>query len=134
MTLIIEVEPMKDPFRPAECWSKCPKCDESFGWNKENGLAGQMCPCGHVFTGHERRAGHERRVDKKSSWSPGEIAVQLSADEAKELLALLSPRKVYASPSLTNIFTRINEALHPKTVHVCTECGSPDGGMDPLQR
>ena len=45
----------KDPFRPAENTTQCPKCLEAFGWNKENGLTGQTCPCGYEFTGHERR-------------------------------------------------------------------------------
>lgn len=43
-----------DPFRPAERDTDCPKCGESFGWNLEDGLAGQTCQCGYVFTGKER--------------------------------------------------------------------------------
>lgn len=45
----------KDPFRPAERDTDCPKCGESLEWNKEDGLAGQNCiQCSYVFTGHER--------------------------------------------------------------------------------
>lgn len=40
----------KDPFRPAENWTECPRCGTEFGWNDEDGLEGQQCPCGHVFS------------------------------------------------------------------------------------
>ena len=39
----------KDPFRPAENWTKCPACGTDYGWNKEDGLVGQTCPCGYTF-------------------------------------------------------------------------------------
>jgi hypothetical protein len=44
----------KDPFRPAEKHTECPKCHNPFGWNKEDGLGGQGCGCGYTFTGKEK--------------------------------------------------------------------------------
>ena len=53
----------RDPFRPADKHTECPKCGEDLGWNVENGLAGQEClGCGHTFTGHERK---KRKVPVK---------------------------------------------------------------------
>ena len=48
-----------DPFRPAEKITPCPECEGDLGWNREDGLAGQSCLCGYIFTGRERprRAG-----------------------------------------------------------------------------
>ena len=39
-----------DPFRTAENWIDCPRCENSLGWNIEDGLDGQECSCGYVFT------------------------------------------------------------------------------------
>jgi uncharacterized protein (DUF983 family) len=44
----------KDPYRPADRQTRCPECGEWLLWNREDGLAGQTCQCGHEFTGHER--------------------------------------------------------------------------------
>lgn len=60
---------MRDPFRTfttdknrhkyefihADAWSQCPECPNGFGWNTKDGLKGQQCGCGHIFTGRERR-------------------------------------------------------------------------------
>jgi hypothetical protein len=46
-----EPELALDPYRAAENWSECPACGSEFGWNDEDGLAGQTCPCGHQFEG-----------------------------------------------------------------------------------
>lgn len=42
-----------DPFRPADNWTKCPKCGEAHGWNDEDGLEEQQCVCGYQFQGYE---------------------------------------------------------------------------------
>lgn len=45
----------KDPFRPAERYTRCPDCFYLHAWNWEDKLGGQMCvECGHTFTDHER--------------------------------------------------------------------------------
>jgi Zn ribbon nucleic-acid-binding protein len=47
----------KDPFRPAECHTDCPKCGWTLAWNKEDRLREQTCAaCSYQFTGHERRS------------------------------------------------------------------------------
>ena len=38
-----------DPFRPADNWTDCPRCDSGLSWNNEDGLEGQWCSCGYVF-------------------------------------------------------------------------------------
>lgn len=35
-------------------WSICPKCKNSFGWNNCDGLVGQMCSCGYMFSFSDR--------------------------------------------------------------------------------
>jgi len=46
---------MTDPFRPAERHTRCPSCLSLLAWNREDGLAGQLCvSCGRTFTGRER--------------------------------------------------------------------------------
>ena len=44
----------KDPFRDADRHAICPRCGECRSWNKEDGLKGQTCSCGYIFTGRER--------------------------------------------------------------------------------
>jgi len=58
------------------------------------------------------------KTKAKPPWSPSEIAVQLTANEAKRLLILL--------PEDDPIAKSIHTKLHPKTVTVCERCGSPD--------
>jgi hypothetical protein len=39
-----------NPFRAAEHVTECSKCGTEYGWNTEDGLAGQACQCGYEFT------------------------------------------------------------------------------------
>ena len=71
----------KDPFRPAENNTQCPKCGDAFGWNKENGLAGQTCPCGYEFTGHERRKRKEAHMTSKRKFYVTKYVVTLLSEE-----------------------------------------------------
>lgn len=71
------------------------------------------------------------------AWSPAAISVELTDEKAELLLKLL--------PKDDPLAKDIREKLHPKTVTVCAECGSPhiqleawihwnggsDGGGDP---
>jgi hypothetical protein len=45
---------MTDPYRHTDNWTTCPKCDENFGWNDEDGLKGQTCSCDYVFSSHKQ--------------------------------------------------------------------------------
>lgn len=45
----------KDPFRPAERYTRCPACYTLHAWNVEDRLGGQQCTeCERIFTGRER--------------------------------------------------------------------------------
>jgi hypothetical protein len=45
----------KDPFRPAERYTRCATCYTLHAWNVEDRLGGQQCmECGKAFTGAER--------------------------------------------------------------------------------
>ncbi len=41
---------INNPFRTADHSIECPECSSIFTWNTEDGLTGQTCGCGHVFT------------------------------------------------------------------------------------
>lgn len=35
--------------RSPDSWVVCPHCSANFGWNRSDGLVGQVCSCGHMF-------------------------------------------------------------------------------------
>ncbi len=88
----------KDPFRDAECWTDCPGCGNSFGWNPEDRLTGQACGCGYVFTGHERRSPDSLRFyrgctiernDHNGMWRTNSTPLPLAADTLAGLKSLI---------------------------------------------
>jgi hypothetical protein len=49
-----DMDRKRDPYRPADRQTRCPACLGWLLWNREDGLTGQTCLCGHIFTGRER--------------------------------------------------------------------------------
>jgi hypothetical protein len=73
---------MKNPFREAERWTTCPKCGNSLGWNKEDGLKGQSCSCGYTFTGKERNKKPEAGKLVPAGHTVGIDPITVSVDRA----------------------------------------------------
>jgi hypothetical protein len=49
---------MKDPFRPADKWIRCPKCGNAYGYNIGRGelpLRELSCACGYQFKSSDPR-------------------------------------------------------------------------------
>ena len=63
-----------NPFRTADNWSICPSCKKNFGWNNCDGLVGQMCSCGYVFSFSDRNkidtAPNEQICNTCHEWRP----------------------------------------------------------------
>jgi hypothetical protein len=83
---------INDPFRAADNWTDCPRCEGSLGWNLEDGLDGQLCSCGYVFCAEDdpevaTLAATEFAIGPRHRVSP--LAIAAAASRRSERLALV---------------------------------------------
>ena len=72
------------PFRTADRFTSSPDCGHNLGWNTDDGLKGQTCPCGRLFTGNERnRYPRDLQARRKSRMR---ARLNLSASELRQPL------------------------------------------------
>lgn len=67
-------------------------------------------------------------TDTKKPWAPSEISVQLTREEADDLLSAIATSGLWKGNRrlLHQVHARIEETLNPNTIEVCIECGSPN--------